>query len=176
MGVVSHLLGRGSDDPADGDVRLRQPEPGDYGWCIERHGVLYAAEYGWDQRFEGLVAELFGAFARSHNPERERCWIAEVGGERVGCVFVVEREREIAQLRCLLVEPKARGRGVGSALVEACIQFARDAGYAKMMLWTNSVLDSARKIYEGAGFTLVEEQEHQDFGPRLIGQNWELAL
>ena len=176
MGVVSHLLGRRSGDPGDGRVRLRQPEPGDYGWCVERHGVLYAAEYDWDERFEGLVAELFGAFARSHNPERERCWIAELGGERVGCVFVVERERQVAQLRCLLVEPKARGRGAGSALVGACVRFARDAGYKKMMLWTNSVLDSARKIYEAAGFTLVEEQEHEDFGPRLVGQSWELAL
>lgn len=175
MGVISHLLVRG-EDLSGGDVILRKPEPGDYGWCIARHGVLYASEYGWDERFEGLVAELFGAFARSHNPRRERCWIAEVAGERVGCVFVVERERKIAQLRCLLVEPKARGRGVGSALVQACIGFARDARYEKMMLWTNSVLDSARKIYEGAGFTLVEEQEHEDFGPRLIGQNWELAL
>lgn len=176
MGTVLHLLDERSVEPAGSGVRLRGPESGDFGWCVERHGVLYAAEYGWDERFEGLVAELFGSFARSHNPERERCWLAEIDGERVGCVFIVEREPEVAQLRCLLVEPKVRGRGVGSALVQACIHFARGAGYRRMMLWTNSVLDSARKIYEAADFKLVEEQEHQDFGPRLTGQSWELAL
>jgi len=176
MGVVTHLLGKGQAPAGSGNVQLRQPEPGDFGWAIERHGVLYEAEYAWDERFEGLVAELFGNFARSHNSERERCWIAELNGERVGCVFVVERSGQVAQLRCLLVEPSARGRGVGRALVEACVEFARGAGYRRMMLWTNQGLDSARRIYEAAGFTLIEEQAHQDFGPLLVGQNWELAL
>ena len=176
MGTVSHLLNERPVAAMGPEVWLREPQSGDFGWAIERHGVLYAAEYGWDLRFEGLVAELFGSFARSHNPARERCWIAEMSGERVGCVFVVERNAKVAQLRCLLVEPRARGQGVGSALVQACISFARDAGYPRIMLWTNSVLDSARKIYEAARFKLVEEQEHEDFGPRLTGQSWELDL
>lgn len=175
MGAIRQLLGE--RPPAlPSTVRLRDPLPGDYGWCIERHGTLYAVEYGWDERFEGLVADLFGRFARAHDPRRERCWIAELDGERVGCVFVVENQPEVAQLRCLLVDPRARGKGVGGALVDACIGFARGAGYARMMLWTNSVLESARRIYEAAGFRLVEQQEHADFGPRLIGQSWERDL
>jgi len=174
MGVITHLLGKGSSQVAA--VRLRGPEPGDFGWAVERHGLLYAEEYGWGSRFEGLVAELFGGFARAHNPVRERCWIAELDGNRAGCVFVVERTPEVAQLRCLLVEPAARGHGIGSALVTACIEFARNAGYRQMILWTNKGLDSARKIYEAAGFRLVKEQPHRDFGPELIGQNWELDL
>lgn len=176
MGIVSHLLGERSTSSSEAAVELREPTSGDYGWAIERHGVIYAAEYSWGASFEGLVAELFGSFARLHDPERERCWIAELGGERVGCVFVVEREPAVAQLRCLLVDPKARGHGVGKALVEACVEFARSAGYSRMMLWTNRGLDSARKIYESVGFNLVEEQPHRDFGPELIGQNWEMTL
>ncbi len=176
MGVITHLLGKRQAQASSGGVKLRQPAPGDFGWAIERHGILYEAEYGWDERFEGLVAELFGNFARSHDPLRERCWIAELDGERVGCVFVVQRSVDVAQLRCLLVEPSARGRGVGQALVEACVHFARGASYRRMMLWTNQGLDSARRIYEAAGFTLIEEQPHQEFGPQLMGQNWELAL
>ena len=175
MGAIRQLLGE-RPPTLPSTVRLRDPLPGDYGWCIERHGTLYAVEYGWDERFEGLVADLFGRFARAHDPRRERCWIAELDGERVGCVFVVENEPEVAQLRCLLVDPRARGKGVGGALVDACIGFARGAGYARMMLWTNSVLESARRIYEAAGFRLVEQQEHADFGPRLIGQSWERDL
>ena len=155
---------------------LREPRAGDYGWAIERHGVIYDAEFGWGPGFEGLVAELFGKFAQKHDPARERCWIAELGGERVGCVFVVEREPEVAQLRCLLVEPKARGHGVGGKLVSACVQFARDAGYRRMMLWTNKGLDSARKIYEAEGFRLIDEQPHRAFGPELMGQSWEMEL
>jgi DNA-binding MarR family transcriptional regulator/predicted GNAT family acetyltransferase len=176
MGVIGQLI----DDPAPAqsasEVMLRQPRSGDLGWAVERHGVIYEAEFGWGPGFEGLVAELFGSFARGHDPARERCWIAELNGERVGCVFVVEREPEMAQLRCLLVEPKARGHGVGSKLVNACVDVARGAGYRHMMLWTNKGLDSARKIYEAAGFKLVEEQPHRNFGPELIGQNWEMAL
>jgi DNA-binding MarR family transcriptional regulator/GNAT superfamily N-acetyltransferase len=175
MGVVGQLIGAPQSAPSS-QVSLRQPRAGDYGWAIERHGVIYDAEFGWGPEFEGLVAELFGKFARKHDPNRERCWIAELDGERVGCVFVVEREPAIAQLRCLLVEPKARGHGVGSKLVHACVDFARLAGYERMMLWTNKGLDSARRIYESVGFKLIAEQPHRDFGPQLIGQNWEMAL
>lgn len=176
MAVVRRLLDRGSGARDDAQVELRQPQAGDYGWAVERHGLLYALEYGWGPAFEGLVAELFGSFARSHDRTRERCWIAELGGRRAGCIFVFQREREVAQLRCLLVEPWARGHGIGKALVDACVGFARGAGYKRMMLWTNKGLDSARKIYEAVGFQLVEEQRHTDFGPELVGQNWELEL
>lgn len=175
MGVIGQLI----DEPrsaASDQVVLREPRAGDFGWAIERHGVIYETEFGWGPGFEGLVAELFGKFAQRHDPSRERCWIAELNGERVGCVFVVEREPGVAQLRCLLVEPKARGAGVGSKLVNACVNFAREAGYERMMLWTNKGLDSARKIYESVGFKLVEEKTHRDFGPELVGQSWEMEL
>lgn len=175
MGLISRLTNKKERSDRT-EVVLREPRSGDFGWAIERHGVIYWAQFGWGPRFEGLVAELFGKFAMSHDPERERCWIAELDRERVGCVFVVQREPKVAQLRCLLVEPKARGKGVGAALVNECISFARSAGYERMMLWTNKGLDSARKIYESAGFELVEEGPHEDFGVPLIGQNWEMAL
>ena len=175
MGVVTRLTNK-SNHTSTANLLLREPRPGDFGWAIERHGIIYEAEFGWGTRFEGLVAELFGRFASKPHPERERCWIAELNGRRVGCVFVVEREPGVAQLRCLLVEPTARGHGVGRKLVNSCIEFARAVGYERMMLWTNKGLESARRIYEAAGFTLIEEKPHEDFGLPLIGQSWELAL
>lgn len=147
---------------------------GDIGWAIERHGRLYADEYGWNADFEALVATLFARFASSHDPESERCWIAELDGERIGCVFVVRNEDDptVAQLRCLLVDPLARGHGVGRRLVEECLAFARAAGYRCMLLWTNDVLTAARRIYEGCGFVLAEENRHHSFGRDLVGQVW----
>jgi len=175
MAVIRRLLTR-ETPPATGEVILREPRPGDFGWAIERHGTLYSDEYGWGMLFEGLVAELFGKFAREHDPARERCWIAELDGRRAGCVFVVAREPEVAQLRCLLVDPSARGHGIGGKLVEACLSFAREAGYERMMLWTNDVLLSARRIYEAAGFRLTAEEKHRTFGPEMTGQTWEVDL
>ena len=159
-------------------IVIRQPQPGDIGWAIERHGRLYADEFGWNAEFEALVATLFANFATKHDPSRERCWIAETDGRRAGCVFVVRNKehRTVAQLRCLLVDPSARGLGVGVRLVERCIEFARATGYRSMMLWTNDVLVSARKIYEAAGFVLDREYRHRSFGHDLVGQIWSLKF
>jgi DNA-binding MarR family transcriptional regulator/GNAT superfamily N-acetyltransferase len=158
------------------DWRLRQPQPGDIGWVVARHGALYAREYGFDARFEALVAQVAGAFLAGHDPARERCWIAEHDGVNLGSVFLVRVDDELARLRLLLVEPAARGLGIGKRLVAECIAFARAAGYRRITLWTNDVLVAARGIYQAAGFRLVASKPHSDFGPPCVGEDWELAL
>jgi DNA-binding MarR family transcriptional regulator/GNAT superfamily N-acetyltransferase len=171
--VESLLEPAASAPPA---VTLRCHQPGDMGFITHRQAVLYHQEYGWNESFEALVAEIVAAFIRSFDPQRERCWIAEMGGEIVGSVFIVQQSDEVAKLRLLYVEPRARGAGLGRRFVEECIRFARSAGYKRITLWTNDVLHAARKIYVQAGFRLVEEERHHSFGHDLVGQNWQLEL
>ena len=155
---------------------LRIHEPGDMGWVVHRHGVLYSQEYGWNEEFEALVSQIVSDFLNNFNPARERCWIAEMEGEIVGSVFVVQESEKIAKLRLLLVEPKARGLGLGTRLVEECIKFARRCGYKKLVLWTNSNLLEANHIYKKKNFKIINQEKHHSFGHDLIGVYWELVL
>jgi DNA-binding MarR family transcriptional regulator/GNAT superfamily N-acetyltransferase len=155
---------------------LRPPRPGDMGWIVSQHGSVYGGEYGWDDRLEALTAEIVAAFVRNFDPKRERCWMAEREGEAVGSVFIVKDSDEVARLRLLLVEPSARGLGIGARLVEEAVRFSRDTGYRKVTLWTHSVLIAARRIYERAGFKLVASETHQEFGKELTGETWDLEF
>ena len=165
MGQIQGLLGEASKN-----YMLRNPQPGDMGWIIHRQAVLYAQEYGWNNEYEALAAEILAKFLRDFDPACERCWIAEKDGKVVGSVFIVRQDAATAKLRLLYVDPCARGLGIGTRLVDECLRFSRQAGYTKMVLWTNSVLTGARRIYDQAGFQLVEEEVHHSFGKDLIGQ------
>jgi len=171
---------REAEDALSGDppqkLVLRTHRPGDMGWVIHRHGVLYAQEYGWDDTFEALVAEIAAQFVKNFDSKRERCWIAELNGEPMGSVFLVKHTDQIAKLRLLLVEPAARGHAIGRRLVEECVQFARDCRYQKIILWTQSILIAARKIYERVGFKLVKSEPNRAFGADLVSETWELDL
>lgn len=159
-------------------VRLRDPEPGDLGWIVQRHGALYAAEYGWNSDFEGQVARIVADFAEDHDPYLERVWIAELDGRPVGSVMCVREDTApgTARLRLLLVDPERRGRGIGTRLVSAVVDFARSVGYRELMLWTNDVLTDAHALCLRAGFTLIAERPHRSFGVSLTGQDWRLPL
>jgi len=155
---------------------LREPRPGDMGWVVQSHGASYAAEYGFDASFEALVAEIAAKFLASYDASRERCWIADIGGVQVGSVFLVRHSDDVAKLRLLLVDPAGRGQGLGHRLVAECIAFARQCGYRKITLWTQSILVAARKIYQDTGFVLVATEPHRSFGQDLIGETWEREL
>ncbi len=174
MGAVETLLTEpASERPS---YVLREHRPGDMGWVTSAHGALYAQEYGWDISFEALVAKIAAEFIENFDSKRERCWIAEIDGEPVGSVFVVRKTDEIAKLRLLIVDRRARGLGIGKRLVEECLRFAKAAGYTSMTLWTQSILTAARGIYQSAGFRLVAEDPHHSFGVDLVGETWERAL
>ncbi|MFD9278979.1 GNAT family N-acetyltransferase [Streptomyces mirabilis] len=176
MLTVRTLLSSGRP-PRREDVVLRDPGPGDLGWIVQRNAALYAAEYGWNADYEGLVARIVADFAEDHDPHLERVWIAELDGRPVGCVMCVRDDAPgTARLRLLLVEPDARGLRIGDRLVEAVVDFARDGGYRDLVLWTNDVLSAARRIYQRHGFVLVAEKPHRSFGADLLGQDWRLDL
>ncbi len=172
MGRIVVLLDTGSETP----IELRPHRAGDVGWIVERHGAVYAEEYGWNTEFEAMVAEIGAAILHGFDPRREACWIAERNGERLGSIALARRSDEVAQLRLLLVEPAARGHGLGARLAGECLDFARRAGYRAIMLETYSVLTAARRIYAAAGFRLAEEHAERAYGRDLTGETWEMAL
>jgi DNA-binding MarR family transcriptional regulator/GNAT superfamily N-acetyltransferase len=174
MRAIEGLLG----DPVarSGGVVIRPFRGGDLGWMLARHARFYAEEYGFDRAFERLVAQIVADFLARFDPERETCWIAEIDGEPVGSIMLVDAGDRVAKLRLLLVEPRARGHGIGRRLVEECVRFARAAGYRRITLWTQSILTEARAIYQRCGFTKVAEKPHRDFGVDLVGETWEIGL
>jgi DNA-binding MarR family transcriptional regulator/GNAT superfamily N-acetyltransferase len=178
MRAIERLLGPPPASPAP--AILREPRPGDMGWVVQSHGALYAGEYGFDSSFEGLVAEIAAKYLASFDGSRERCWIAEMDGvqgrTQVGSVFLVRHSDDVAKLRLLLVDPAGRGQRLGQRLVAECITFARQCGYRKITLWTQSILVAARKIYQDAGFISVATEPHRSFGQSLIGETWEMEL
>jgi DNA-binding MarR family transcriptional regulator/GNAT superfamily N-acetyltransferase len=174
MNEIETLLGARPEPKAP--YMLRPHQPGDIGWVTHRHGVLYAQEYGWDETFEALVAEVAASFVKNFDPKKERCWIAEKDGEIVGSAFLVKKSPTVAKIRLVYVEPKARGLGIGARLTAECERFARQAGYKKITLWTNSILLAARRVYEKAGFRLIHSEPHHSFGHDLVGETWEKKL
>ena len=178
MATIENLIGgrAAAAPPGEQSYVLRAPKPGDFGWIVARHAELYAKEYGWTAPFEGLCAQIVADFANDNDPRRERCWIAELTGENVGCVMLVKDQTEIARIRLLLVDPKARGLGLGARLTDECVKFARRAGYKKITLWTHSVLAAARHVYRQAGFKLTGTEKHRSWGKPVVSEFWDLEL
>ena len=174
MQEIETLLGEST--PASNAYTLRPPTFGDFGWIVSRHAQLYEREYGWGEPFEGLCAGIVADFANKNDPKRERCWIAEMNGENVGCVMLVRDSDEVARIRLLLVDPKARGLGLGKRLVDECVTFARQAGYKRVTLWTHSILAAARHTYEKAGFTLTSSEKRRSWGKDVVAEYWDLDL
>jgi len=177
--IHSLLDGDGAALPPHGvskNYTLRAPVPGDFGWVVRRHAELYAQEYGWTEPFEGLCAQIVADFANDYDKKRERCWIADMDGEPVGCVFLVEDSAKVARIRLLLVDPKARGLGLGARLVDECVRFARRVGYSKITLWTHSVLSAARHVYQKAGFRLTGTEQHKSWGQPVTSEFYDLQL
>jgi DNA-binding MarR family transcriptional regulator/GNAT superfamily N-acetyltransferase len=174
--AVRNVLEDHEDRPRGEAFVLRPPHSGDYGWIVSRHGALYAQEYGWDESMEAFIARIVADYVEHRDPRREAGWIAEVDGERVGCVLCVRKDDDTAQLRLLLVEPRARGMGIGARLIDECLRFARRAGYRRITLWTNDVLHDARRLYERAGFRLEHSAPHHSFGKDLVEQTWSREL
>jgi GNAT superfamily N-acetyltransferase len=175
MTLIENTLAKNKVDETYSYV-LRQPEPGDMGWVVQSNGTLYAQEYGWDENYEALVAQIVADFVKNIDPKKERCWIAEKDGENVGSVFLVKESDEVARLRLLIVDPKARGLGIGKRLVDRVHTICPPSGYKKITLWTNSVLLAARSIYQKAGYELGKSESHHSFGHDLVGETWELML
>jgi DNA-binding MarR family transcriptional regulator/GNAT superfamily N-acetyltransferase len=178
MNTIETLLGdeAAAPQPSDRRYRLRDPVPGDFGWIVKRHAELYAREYGWTEPFEGVCAKIVADYANANDPKRERCWIAEINGENVGCIFLVKDSDKVARIRLLLVDPKARGLGLGARLVDESIRFARRAGYRKITLWTHSILSAARHVYQKAGFKLTGSEPHNSWGRPVVSEFWDLEL
>lgn len=175
MKIIEKTLGKSKENENFSYI-LRMPQAGDFGWVVQSNGSLYAQEYGWDEQYEALVAQIVADFVKNFDAKKECCWIAEKDGENIGAVFLVKESETVAKLRLLLVDPKARGLGIGKRLVEECTRFARKAGYEKITLWTNSVLLAARSIYEKEGYKLIKAEDHHSFGFDLTGEIWELEL
>jgi DNA-binding MarR family transcriptional regulator/GNAT superfamily N-acetyltransferase len=174
MRAIERLVAPDRKEPSE--ITLRQPRPGDLGWVVQRHAQLYLEEYGWADNFEGVCAEIVADFARKSDPACERCWIADMDGENVGSVFLVKETESIARLRLLLVDPVARGRGLGRRLTDECVQFARACGYRRITLWTHQVLTAARHVYERAGFRLTSSEAKRNFGRDVVSEHWDLVL
>jgi GNAT superfamily N-acetyltransferase len=172
--TVERLLAGEADTKAP--YVLRPPRPGDLGWIVSRHAALYAQEYGWTEPFEGLCAQIVADFANNYDARRERCWIAEVDGDNAGCVMLVKDSEEVARLRLLLVEPAARGRGIGARLVDECVRFGHASGYKRITLWTHSVLTAARHVYQQAGFRLTSSEPRRSWGQDVVSEHWDLDL